>query len=118
MLSYKGTLFEIETVVSVVSSIMERKRLRAAAPGMGNRAVMRSGGEHNNGRRGNMSGGKRDGAGRKPGPYGCKVTLAVRVSPDVKAYLAATGNMSNATDEAVRRSTAFRQWSKAQQQRG
>ena len=64
-----------------------------------------------------MSGGKREGAGRKPGPYGCKVTLAVRVSPDVKAFLAATGNMSNATDEAVRRSTAFRQWSKAQQQR-
>ena len=38
--------------------------------------------------------------------------------PDLKAFLAATGNMSNATDEAIRRSTAFREWSKAQQQRG
>ena len=74
-------------------------------------------GEHNNGRRGDMSGGKRDGAGRKPGPYGCKVTLAVRVSPDIKEYLAQTGNMSDASERAIRFSKPFIEWLKDQRLR-
>lgn len=61
-----------------------------------------------------MSGGKREGAGRKPGPHGAKVTQALRVSKDVKAFLAATGNASQAVEDTVRRSQAFKDWLRKQ----
>ena len=57
-----------------------------------------------------MSGGKRQGAGRKPGPHGVKVTLATRVSAAVKAFLESTGNASETIEQQTRRSRAFRDW--------
>lgn len=59
------------------------------------------------------AGGKREGAGRKPGPHGAKVSLTVGVSDEVKRYLASTGNASQAIEEAIRRTKAFREWIKA-----
>lgn len=61
-----------------------------------------------------MKGGKRKGAGRKPGRHGAKVTLATRVSVDVKAFLESTGNASQTVEDTVRRSKAFREWRKQQ----
>ena len=58
-------------------------------------------------------GGKRKGAGRKPGRHGAKVTLATRVSEDVKAFLESTGNASQTVDETVRKTKAFREWMKS-----
>ena len=61
-----------------------------------------------------MLGGKRKGAGRKPGRHGAKVTLATRVSEDIKAFLESTGNASQTVEDVVRRSKAFRDWRKKQ----
>jgi len=60
-------------------------------------------------------GGKR--AGRKPGRYGVKVTLATRVSEDVKAFLGSTGNASQTVDDTVRKTKAFREWVKLRTRR-
>lgn len=57
-----------------------------------------------------MAGGKRKGAGRKPGPYGAKVNAVVRVSAAVKLFLESTGNASETIEQQIRRSKAFRDW--------
>jgi len=53
-------------------------------------------------------GGYRDGAGSKPKRGVAKVTLSLRVTPEVKEHLTATGNASETVEELVRRSKAFR----------
>lgn len=56
-------------------------------------------------------GGKREGAGRKPGPLGAKEQIAIWVSADVKAFLDAQPCTRGATvDEIVRKTKAFRDW--------
>jgi hypothetical protein len=53
-------------------------------------------------------GGPRPGSGPKP-IYGVKkVTLALRVTPDVKKFLASTGNASETVEELVRRNPLYR----------
>lgn len=53
-------------------------------------------------------GGRREGAGSKPKRGVAKVTLALRVTPEVKDFLTSTGNASEAVEDMVRRSKAFR----------
>lgn len=62
------------------------------------------------------AGGKRAGAGRKPGPHGAKVSLTVGISQAVKDYLASTGNSSDAIEKMVRRSAGFREWQRTAEQ--
>ncbi len=58
-------------------------------------------------------GGKRDGAGRKPARGVRKETLALRVTPDIKQFLAEQDDSaSNVVEDAIRRTRAFREWSK------
>ena len=59
-------------------------------------------------------GGNRPGAGRPPVRNVSKVTLSLRVTPDVKAYLASEGNISEAVEEQTRKSAGFKQWRKSQ----
>lgn len=53
-------------------------------------------------------GGAREGAGSKPKRGVAKVTLSLRVTPEVKVFLNATGNASETIEDMVRRSKAFR----------
>lgn len=59
-------------------------------------------------------GGRRPGAGRRPGKYGSQVPLTTGVSEAVKAFLVSTGNASRTIEEMVRRTKAFREWRKEQ----
>lgn len=59
-------------------------------------------------------GGRRPGAGRRPGKYGSQVPLTTGVSESVKAFLVSTGNASRSIEEIVRRTKAFREWQKEQ----
>ena len=58
------------------------------------------------------AGGKRPGAGRKPSKHGTKQSLTVRLTPDVIRFLAeAHGeNQSQAIDQAIRNTAAFKRW--------
>lgn len=59
-------------------------------------------------------GGKRKGAGRKPTRGVRKDTLALRVTPECKAYLAqCEESASNVVEDAIRRTKAFRDWVKS-----
>lgn len=56
-------------------------------------------------------GGKRDGAGRKPARGVRKCTLALRVTPEIKQFLAEQeDSASNIVEDAIRRTKAFREW--------
>lgn len=55
-------------------------------------------------------GGKRKGAGRKPGPMGKKQTKSHALTPDVMDYLATVENQSELVDSLVRKSSGFKKW--------
>ena len=56
------------------------------------------------------SGGKREGAGRKSGPNGPKKMVSLRLSEDVRNYLAITASQAETIETAVRKSAAFKRW--------
>jgi len=56
-------------------------------------------------------GGKRKGAGRKPAPDGtAKVPMTIKVEPELREYLRACENATEAIETALKRSKAFRDW--------
>jgi hypothetical protein len=59
-------------------------------------------------------GGKREGAGRKPAPAGTiKVAYATKLTPEVIKFLRQCENAAETIDDTLRRSKAFREWSKS-----
>ena len=56
------------------------------------------------------SGGKREGAGRKSGPYGPKKMVSMRLAEDVRNFLAVTASQADTIETAVRKSAAFKRW--------
>jgi len=59
-------------------------------------------------------GGKREGAGRKPAPVGTiKVAYATKLTPEVIEFLRRCENAAATIDDTLRRSKAFREWSKS-----
>jgi len=56
------------------------------------------------------SGGKREGAGRKSGPYGPKKMVSLRLAEDVRNFLATTANQAETIEETIRKSAAFKRW--------
>lgn len=60
------------------------------------------------------SGGKRIGAGKKPGKFGVKTGLTLKLTPDVLAYLADKfpGQISEHVDTTIRKQAGFRDWLK------
>lgn len=59
-------------------------------------------------------GGKREGAGRKPAPAGTiKEAYNTKLTPEVVQYLRQCDNAAETIDETLRRSKAFREWSKS-----
>ena len=56
------------------------------------------------------SGGKREGAGRKSGPYGPKKMVSLRLAEDVRNFLAFYGSQAETIETAVRKSAAFKRW--------
>jgi hypothetical protein len=62
----------------------------------------------------NGRGGKREGAGRKPAPVGTiKVAYATKLTPEVIEFLRQCENAAETIDDTLRRSKAFREWSKS-----
>jgi hypothetical protein len=60
-------------------------------------------------------GGKRKGAGRKPGKSGPKGSLTLWLSADVAAFLETFGQERSATvEKMLRKSAAFKAWQKSQ----
>jgi hypothetical protein len=58
-------------------------------------------------------GGKRKGAGRKPARGERKETLALRVTPTLRAFLDdQSESMSDVVEDTIRRTKAFRDWEK------
>lgn len=58
-----------------------------------------------------MTGGKREGAGRKPGRGERKESLSIGVTPTLRAFLdAQAGSMSDVIEDAIRRTKLFREW--------
>ena len=58
-----------------------------------------------------MTGGKREGAGRKAARGERKEVASVRLTPTLRAFLdAQAGSMSDVIEDCVRRSKAFREW--------
>lgn len=66
---------------------------------------------------GKSRGGKRIGAGKKPGKYGVKAGKSLKLTPDVIAYLEETfpGGMSEHVDSTIRKQAGFKAWMKARQ---
>ena len=60
------------------------------------------------------SGGKREGAGRKSGPYGPKKMVSLRLAEDVRNFLAFYGSQAETIETAVRKSAAFKRWRETQ----
>jgi len=59
-------------------------------------------------------GGKREGAGRKPAPVGTtKEAYSTKLTPEVIAFLRQCENAAETIDDTLRRSKAFREWSKS-----
>ena len=56
------------------------------------------------------SGGKREGAGRKSGPYGTKKMVSLRLAEDVRNFLATTASQAGTIEETIRKSAAFKRW--------
>jgi hypothetical protein len=56
------------------------------------------------------SGGKREGAGRKSGPYGPKKMVSLRLAEDVRNFLAITASQAETIEETIRKSAAFKRW--------
>ena len=56
------------------------------------------------------SGGKREGAGRKSGPYGQKKMVSLRLAEDVRNFLATTASQAETIEETIRKSAAFKRW--------
>lgn len=63
-------------------------------------------------------GGKRIGAGKKPSKHGAKGTIAIRLTPDVMAYLREKfpDQISDHIDLTVRKQAGFKAWLKARPQ--
>jgi hypothetical protein len=60
-------------------------------------------------------GGKREGAGRKPGPTGPKGSVTLWLSVDVAAFLETFGQERSVTvEKTLRKSAAFKAWQKSQ----
>lgn len=58
-----------------------------------------------------MTGGKREGAGRKAARGERKESLSIGVTPTLRAFLEAqAGSMSDVIEDCLRRSKAFREW--------
>lgn len=56
-------------------------------------------------------GGKREGAGRKPGRGVRKENLVIRVTPDLREFLdAQPESCANVIEDAIRRTKSFREW--------
>ena len=56
-------------------------------------------------------GGSRPGAGRKPAPPGTtKVTLSVKIDPQIREYLRQCDNATATIETALKRSAAFKRW--------
>ena len=66
-----------------------------------------------------MIGGKREGAGRKPGRGERKESLSIGVTPTLREYLAEQVtadppvSMSEMVEDAIRKTKKFREWLKA-----
>lgn len=60
-----------------------------------------------------MSGGKREGAGRKPARGERKGSLSLRVTPTLREFLdSRPRSISDAVEDAIRKTKAFRDWEK------
>jgi len=60
-------------------------------------------------------GGKRPGSGRKPSPEGTvKVPRAIKIKPELDAYLRQQPNATEVIEIALERSKAFKDWKKEQ----
>lgn len=59
-------------------------------------------------KKGATHGGVREGAGAKPHGSGPKVTVATRVSPEVRAFLDTTESIAETIDQAVRATAGFK----------
>ena len=60
-----------------------------------------------------MIGGKRKGAGRKAGRGERKASLTIGVTPTLREFLdSRPGSISDAVEDAIRRTKAFRDWEK------
>lgn len=60
-----------------------------------------------------MTGGKREGAGRKAIRGERKEVASVRLTPTLRAFLDdQAGSMSDVIEDAIRRTKAFRDWEK------
>jgi hypothetical protein len=59
------------------------------------------------------SGGKREGAGRKSGPYGQKKMVSLRLAEDVRNFLATTASQADTIETTIRKSAAFKRWRKS-----
>jgi len=58
-------------------------------------------------------GGAREGAGRKPSPDGTvKVPRAIKIKPELDAYLRQQPNATEVIETTLERSKAFRDWKK------
>ena len=57
-------------------------------------------------------GGAREGAGRKPIGDKAKVPRAIKIKPDLDAYLRQQPNATAAIEAAIERSKAFKDWKK------
>jgi hypothetical protein len=65
----------------------------------------------------NSHGGKRDGAGRKPGPEGAKVTTSVTLTQEALDYLETLQQSRGPVLEAaLRRTIDFKRWKAARKQ--
>jgi len=56
------------------------------------------------------SGGKRIGAGKKPGKHGAKLATSMKLSDDVLAFLRTQESASAYVDETIRKTKAFREF--------
>ena len=62
-----------------------------------------------------MRGGKRKGAGRKPGPGGTKIDKNIALTPTLWAFLVRDGETAgHAIETHYRRTSAFKAWLKNQ----
>lgn len=60
-----------------------------------------------------MTGGKREGAGRKAARGERKEVASIRITPTLREYLdAQEGSMSDVIEDALRRTKGFREWEK------
>jgi hypothetical protein len=61
-------------------------------------------------------GGRRKGAGRKPGPDGVKQSITIRLSPPARKYIAETGNPNAAVQAMIDGDAKYQEWRKLNNQ--